>query len=190
MTISGLTFCDTSSKSIESQQANDDVEHIVNDEIMELSRMMPSLSQNARTVTTTKTNIETFTVLKSETQKPKSTTENTIIDVTDGQSETSTPERVTSETTSSASPPTKRKDGVNGFIGTVTTMQVTVYKYDELVKKLIWISVMTVIAIAMVFAIMFVVFFNCYGASKVENRTRPTTTTTTDKVYGNNNQII
>lgn len=65
--------------------------------------------------------------------------------------------------------PAKRRDDDNGgeFVRTVTKMEVTVYKYDELVKKLVWISSMTVVAIAMVFVIMFVVFFNCYGVSKV-----------------------
>lgn len=67
-----------------------------------------------------------------------------------------------------AQQPPKTRNG-SSFVGTVTTMQVTVYKYDELVTKLIWISVMTVVAIAMVFVIMFVVFFNCYGVSKLDD---------------------
>lgn len=148
---------------------------------------MPSLSQSLQTLTTENSllNVKTSTTAHTETQKPKSSTEHEY--VTDKQLGTSTAEEATSETPSLPEPPTKPKDGVNGFISTVTTMyEVTVYKYDELVKKLIWISVMTVIAIAMVFVIMFVVFFNCYGVSKVENRTRPTSTSAS-KVYGNNN---
>ncbi|VVC28816.1 EMI domain [Cinara cedri] len=63
----------------------------------------------------------------------------------------------------------KTRTDSDGFVGTVTTMQVTVYKYDELVTKLIWISVMTVVSIAMVFVTMFVIFFNCYGVSKLDH---------------------
>lgn len=52
---------------------------------------------------------------------------------------------------------------------TWTPLEATALKYDELVMKLVWIFAMTVVAIAMVFVIMFVVFFNCYGATKPEN---------------------
>lgn len=72
-------------------------------------------------------------------------------------------------TATSIQQPSRTRTDSDGFVGTVTTMQVTVYKYDELVTKLIWISVMTVVSIAMVFVIMFVVFFNCYGVSKLED---------------------
>ncbi|XP_022172722.1 uncharacterized protein LOC111035420 [Myzus persicae] len=52
---------------------------------------------------------------------------------------------------------------------TFTPLEATALKYDELVTRLVWIFAMTVVAIAMLFVIMFVVFFNCYGASKSEN---------------------
>jgi len=52
---------------------------------------------------------------------------------------------------------------------TWTPLEATALKYDELVTRLVWIFAMTLVAIAMVFVIMFVVFFNCYGASKPEN---------------------
>ncbi|XP_060847743.1 uncharacterized protein LOC132927259 [Rhopalosiphum padi] len=46
-----------------------------------------------------------------------------------------------------------------------TPLEATALKYDELVTRLIWIFAMTLVAIAMVFVIMFVVFFNCYGTT-------------------------
>jgi hypothetical protein len=67
--------------------------------------------------------------------------------------------------------------------------KVDVMIYDQLVKKLIWISAMTVVAIAMVFVIMFVVFINFYGANKRANvardRRRPTSLDL-HKINGNN----
>lgn len=80
---------------------------------------------------------------------------------------------VVEETTfssSSSPPPSSNRLQKDGFVGTVTKVEVMVYKYDELVKKLIWISAMTVIAIAIVFIIMFVMFLKCYGMSKVDDR--------------------
>lgn len=68
----------------------------------------------------------------------------------------------------------------------VSTVDVTVYKFDELIKKLIWISAMTVVAIAMVFVIMFVVFFNCYGAPKTpHDRNRSTASADDAAIHGN-----
>jgi len=87
--------------------------------------------------------------------------------------------------------PVKRRTDSNEFVRTVTKMEVTVYKYDELVKKLVWISAMTVVAIALVFVIMFVVFFNCYGVPKVQvaaaaigRRTSTAVTVGSDKMHG------
>lgn len=56
-----------------------------------------------------------------------------------------------------------------------TPLEATALKYDELVTRLIWIFAMTLVAIAMVFVIMFVVFFKCYGtaASKPQTDARP-----------------
>lgn len=56
-----------------------------------------------------------------------------------------------------------------------TPLEATALKYDELVTRLIWIFAMTLVAIAMVFVIMFVVFFKCYGttASKPQTDDRP-----------------
>lgn len=71
-----------------------------------------------------------------------------------------------------ASMPPQRRENGTPFVRTVTTMEVKVYNYDDLVKKLIWISAMTVAAIAMVFTIMFVVFFNCYSVSRASDRTK------------------
>jgi len=72
---------------------------------------------------------------------------------------------------------------------TWTPLQATALKYDELVMKLVWIFAMTVVAIAMVFVIMFVAFFKCYGASKPENANtmatrNPWPQQSTDKVRG------
>lgn len=78
-------------------------------------------------------------------------------------------EETTLSSSSSPSPLPKRLQK-DGFVGTVTKVEVMVYKYDELVKKLIWISAMTVIGIAIVFIIMFVLFLKCYGMSKVNDR--------------------
>lgn len=57
-----------------------------------------------------------------------------------------------------------------------TPLEATALKYDELVTRLIWIFAMTLVAIAMVFVVMFVVFFKCYGttASKPQTDARPT----------------
>lgn len=92
------------------------------------------------------------------------------------------------EITSSLSLSKKRDSGGTFVHQTVTTMEVKVYNYDELVKKLVWISSMTVIAIAMVFVVMFVVFFNCSNVSGVPERTKAqrSTPSTTNKVHGNN----
>ncbi|XP_025198209.1 multiple epidermal growth factor-like domains protein 11 [Melanaphis sacchari] len=46
-----------------------------------------------------------------------------------------------------------------------TPLEATALKYDELVTRLIWIFAMTLVAIALVFVIMFVVFFNCFGTT-------------------------
>jgi len=72
---------------------------------------------------------------------------------------------------------------------TWTPLEATALKYDELVMKLVWIFAMTVVAIAMVFVIMFVVFFNCYGATKPENANtaaalNPWPQQSTDRVHG------
>lgn len=72
---------------------------------------------------------------------------------------------------------------------TWTPLEATALKYDELVMKLVWIFSMTVVAIAMVFVIMFVVFFNCYGTSKPENANtaagrNPWPQQSTDKIRG------
>lgn len=82
--------------------------------------------------------------------------------------------------------PTKRRENGGSFVQTVTTMEVKVYKYDdELMKKLIWISAMTVVGIAMVFVVMFVVFFNCASrAPDGAKRQRPQPTTGAAKVHG------
>jgi len=86
--------------------------------------------------------------------------------------------------------PAKRRGDDDGgeFARTVRTkMEATVYKYDELVKRLVWISSMTVAAIAMVFVIAFVVFFNRYGVPKVPaggRRTPAAVRAASDKIHG------
>lgn len=72
---------------------------------------------------------------------------------------------------------------------TWTPLEATALKYDELVMRLVWIFSMTVVAIAMVFVIMIVVFFKCYWASKPENANTPAAQNpwpqpNTDKVRG------
>lgn len=101
-----------------------------------------------------------------------------------------TVEAVTAVTPSSPPPlpaaSTPTREDVGGFYKTtVTNVQVTMYKYDELVKKLLWISAMTVVAIAMVFVIMFVVFFNCYGTPKTPQQRPTAMAAASDKIHGN-----
>lgn len=66
------------------------------------------------------------------------------------------------------------------------TDKVSENNYDELIKKLILITIMAVISIAMVFIIIFVVFFKYYGISKNNKgiRNRWSKLTTSDNIYG------
>lgn len=152
--VAGLKFCATKRVSVASGQ-DDDVDYI------ESETHGNSRTQELETIQTT-------TPVKSNalevTQAPPVEPEIRFTEVSAEQ------EMIVEEpgATSAQQPSKTRKNG-GGFVGTVTTMRVTVYKYDELVTKLIWISVMTVVAIAMVFIIMFVVFFNCYGVSKLDD---------------------
>lgn len=123
----------------------------------------------------------------TETQEP--VTVLTTVTEVEGETPTTTTVGTVSASTSA---PKKRKDS-GGFVRTVTKMEVTVFKYDELVKKLVWISAMTVVAIAMVFVIMFVVFFNYYGVSKVTDTTaenRRPASTAGNKIHGTYIRIV
>uniref|UniRef100_A0A2S2QCB1 Multiple epidermal growth factor-like domains protein 11 n=1 Tax=Sipha flava TaxID=143950 RepID=A0A2S2QCB1_9HEMI len=121
--------------------------------------LWPARTPTTRTPTTQTPTMQTPTAQTPTTQTPTTQTPTTQTPTT--------PTRTTAV-------PKRRNDGMIGmFYGKVDVMI-----YDQLVKKLIWISAMTVVAIAMVFVIMFVVFINFYGANKRANvardRRRPT----------------
>lgn len=170
--IEGLTYCRTTAGPIVTIAARQTSRDGDDDE----TNWSPRFGPRQPVAVTGETKVVSHTVTEVETQEP-------LLSVTTV--DQSQPGE-TNDSMSSSSPPKRRKDGGGGFVRSVTKLEVTVYKYDELIKKLIWISAMTVIAIAMVFIIMFVVFFNCYGVSKPSDRNEnlPQTQLTSNKYHG------
>ncbi|XP_050530648.1 uncharacterized protein LOC126899643 [Daktulosphaira vitifoliae] len=100
---------------------------------------------------------------------------------------------IQSNTTSTAAkdvPATKPTNGSQGsyyrdLFMTVTNAKATVYKYttydhNDLIKKLIWISSLTVATLAMVFVIILVVFFKCITPPVMTERPKQEPSTSAD----------
>lgn len=166
-----LTLCTTSKTTTPIPIPLNDSEHKEQGENDHTARSRKQISQTVTHEPRVLESIETKIKIQPILTRTPVETQNPVALVSKHQSITE--DIMVEETTlssSSSPPPPSNRLQKDGFVGTVTKVEVMVYKYDELVKKLIWISAMTVISIAIVFIIMFVMFLKCYGVSKVDDR--------------------
>ncbi|XP_050438589.1 uncharacterized protein LOC126844435 [Adelges cooleyi] len=127
--------------------------------------------QDVLTVSLT-TNQTDSTPIKSDTQidlqnNATSTSTNPATNSTPTPETTATLTSFLEEHTSTKKPGGKSQGYYRDFVMTVTNAKATVYNSydpDELMKKLIWISFITVAAIAMTFVVMLLVFFKCVAS--------------------------
>lgn len=176
----GLTFCAYAKTPPQISEPRNSTEHRDDDEEYRTTRSQMKISSTVTHEPALLESTETEMKIQANLTRTAVETQNALVAKNQSVIENIAVEKTTLSPSSSSlplssTPPTSskrlQKDGT-GFVSTVTKVEVMVYKYDELVKKLICISAMTVLAIAMVFIIMFVMFLNCYGVAKVDDRTQ------------------